>query len=110
MRPHKPNGEEERFARLLPDQLDCFRGSLTIGVNQVVVISFHHDKRISANDRFLSVGVSFEGLASPRSLPFRTGAVESLGPRGRIVRTITAVFDPARHSHVEDLADPRGVV
>ena len=103
---------------MLLDQFDGLGGSLAIAVNEVVPFRLNNDKRIPADNRLLSVGISFERLADTSRLPLRTGTIESLGPRERVVSSVVEirvdrfvlVLNTSRYAHVVDLADARGVV
>ena len=118
VRPHEADGQEERLAGVLFDQLHGLGRGLAVGVNQVIAVGFDHDERVAAHDRLLAIRIAFQRLADAARLPFRAGAVESLGPRSRVIRAVAAVvvapvapfLDAARHAHVIDLADAGRVV
>ena len=118
MRAHETDREEERLAGVLFDQVDGLGRRPAIGVGEVIALGLNHDEGVSTHDRFLTVGISLERFAGARRLPFRAEAVEPLRPRQRIVGAVSAVVDAgiktflhsARHPHMIDLADARGVV
>ena len=66
------------------------------------VIRFDDDEGITADNRFLTVGVAFQGLTHTRGFPFWSFAVVFFGPGQGIIGAVSSSFDAARNSHVED--------
>ena len=110
MRSDETNAQPERFVLMLLDQFDSLCGGLAVGMNQVIAVRFHHDKRVSTDGGFPAIRIILERLAIAGSFPFRAGTVEPFGPRCGIVRSVTAVFTDAAHANVINLADASGVV
>ena len=93
-----------------PKKLHRLGRRLAVGMHHVVAISLDDHERIAADDGTLALGIVLERLTRPRRIPFRTLAVEPLRPRERIVGAVGSFLDPARHTHVVDLAHAGRVV
>src|SRR5690606_11128026 len=91
----EPDRQKTRVIRVPLNQLDPLRRGLAIRVNGVISIGLHDDERAPAHHRLLAIGVSLKRFTITGGFPFGSWAIESLGPRRRVIRAIAIIVIPA---------------